>query len=357
MSSLFYSIPVKDIRRETADCISIAFAVPEILHAKFAYQPGQYITLLKTINGQQVRRSYSLCSAPHQKEWRIAVKKVEGGVFSSYLHSQLKLGDMVEAMPPNGNFVAPLNISNNKSYVFVAAGSGITPVISIIKAILHIEPLSHVTLVYGNRNRHSIIFREEIEALKNRYISRFRVIHVLSREITDAALNTGRIDAAKCQVLFGGLVKLQADEYFICGPQDMIFCIKDFLLGHNVEPNKIHFELFTIDDSVKAVQKHKAAADSRDKSLISIKYEGANMEFELDYDGESILDAALHHGLDLPFSCKNGVCTTCKARLKGGQVNMDVNYGLEPEEVEQGFILSCQSHPATGRVVVDFDVK
>ncbi len=245
MSIHFEKAAVKEIRQETHDCVSVSFDIPAGLQAGFQYTQGQYLTLRTHINGQEQRRSYSLCSSPLEKEWRIAVKKIPGGIFSSYVHEQLKPGDQLELMPPMGRFYTPLDAQQQKSYVGIAAGSGITPIISIIKTVLHTEPNSSFTLVYGNRNRHSIIFREALEALKNQFMHRFRLIHILSREITDATLNTGRIDAGKCDMLFTQVVDIHSDEFFICGPEDMIFCVKNFLLGKNVDGRKIHIELFT----------------------------------------------------------------------------------------------------------------
>jgi ring-1,2-phenylacetyl-CoA epoxidase subunit PaaE len=358
MSVHFETLCIKDIRKETSDCVSIAFDIPEALQAKFRYQQGQYITLRCFINNEEIRRSYSLCSAPFENEWRIAVKKTPGGVFSVYANSQLQAGSAIEVMPPLGNFHTPLSPAHKKRYVLIAAGSGITPVISILKAILHTEPGSECTLIYGNRNRHSIIFREELEALKNKYMSRFRLIHILSREITDAAINTGRIDAAKCNELFTRMVSTQADEFFICGPEQMTLCVKEFLLQQGVDDSRIHLELFTAGPAVKAPRSHsQAAGEECPGSQVTICVDGRSFEFTLHADGDNILDAALHHGIDLPYSCKAGVCCTCRARLVEGEVDMEVNYALEPEETRQGFILTCQAHPKTERVVIDFDAK
>jgi len=358
MAVHFYKVKVKDIRKETEECVSVAFDIPQALQDTFKYTHGQYITLRSFINGEDVRRSYSLCSSPLENEWRVAIKKVDGGLFSTYANNQLKPGDEIELMPPMGNFTSTLDKTRSKKYIAFAAGSGITPVLSVIKTILATEPLSHVTLIYGNRNRHSIIFKEAIEGLKNKYIDRFRVIHILSREITDAAINCGRIDKEKCHLLFTNFANISADEFFICGPQEMIFCIKDFLKEKGIPDNKIHFELFTTREDISAKKQHSTITKPGEpQSKVTIKHDGIAFDFNLDYDGEDILDAALHHGVDLPYSCKSGVCCTCKARLEEGQVSMDANYGLEPEEIEAGYILCCQSHPVTEKVVIDFDIK
>ncbi|RFM29936.1 1,2-phenylacetyl-CoA epoxidase subunit PaaE [Deminuibacter soli] len=359
MSVHFEKASVKDIRRETADCVSVSFTIPASLQPAFAYREGQYLTLRASINGEEVRRSYSLCSSPLEQEWRIAVKEVPGGLFSTYINQSLQPGDAIELMPPMGKFHTTLDAGHRKKYVGIAAGSGITPIISIIKTILQTEPASSFTLVYGNRTRHSIIFKEELEALKNKYMHRFSIIHVLSREITDATLNTGRIDAAKCDQLFNlnRMVDSNSDEFFICGPEDMIFCVKSFLLGKNIDGKKIHIELFTTESGKRAAAPQHSAADNEPASMVTVKLDGNSLDFKLDYNGENILDAAMHHGLDVPYSCKAGVCCTCRAKLVSGTVEMDVNYGLEPEEIAAGFILTCQSHPTSENVVVDFDAR
>ncbi len=358
MSLHFEKIPIKKVKRETSDCVSIVFDIPENLLEKYAYKQGQYITLRAFINGEEVRRSYSLCSSPLNNEWRVAVKQVDGGIFSSYANKDLKAGDMLELMPPLGRFFTELNKANKKSYVAVASGSGITPVLSIIKTTLAVEPESSFTLIYGNRNRGSIIFKEELEALKNKYINRFSIIYVLSRERTDAAVNHGRIDAAKCAALFEKAVDIHADEFFLCGPEEMIFTVKDFLTEQGVSPKKIHFELFTTAGGEKRkASTEKEAESTEHKSSVTIKLDGVSFDFAVPFNGITILDEALKHGADLPYSCKGGVCCTCKARLLEGEVDMDVSYGLEAEEIEEGFILACQSHPKTEKVVIDFDIK
>lgn len=358
MSVHFEKAAVKEIRRETADCVSIALDIPSHLQEKFRYKQGQYITLRTTIEGREVRRSYSLCSSPLDHEWRIAVKKVPGGLFSTYANEVMQPGEAIELMPPMGRFYTELDPQHKKNYVAVAAGSGITPILSIVKTLLRTEPQSSCTLVYGNRNRHSIIFREELEALKNRYMNRFRVIHILSREITDAAINTGRIDAGKCDLLFNHMVDIGADDFFLCGPENMIACVKEYLLGKGVDEKKVHIELFTAENTGRNTSIARTVElPDEPTSHISIVQDGRRFEFNLAQDGESILDAALHHGIDLPYSCKGGVCCTCRAKLLEGKVEMEVHYGLEPDEVEAGFVLTCQSHPRTETVVVDFDAK
>jgi len=357
----FHPLFIKEIRRETEDCVSIAFDVPDIVKDKYQYQPGQSLTIRTMLNGEEVRRTYSLCSSPLDNEWRIAVKKVDGGVFSTFANSELEEGDMLEVMPPVGKFNTPLDPKQQKHYVAIAAGSGITPVLSIISTTLRTEPNSSFTLIYGNRNRASIIFKEELDALKNKFMNRFTLHHILSREQADAPVYFGRIDEPKCELLFSRLIDLESiDEFFLCGPEQMIFCVRDFLQSKGIDKNKIHFELFTIPGEKSSVVKKDSSinkADSGPVSKISVKLDGVLFDFDLGMQGQSILDAALVQGADLPYACKGGVCCTCKARLTEGAVQMEVNYGLEADEIEQGFILTCQSHPLTSKVSVDFDVR
>lgn len=358
MSLQFYPLKVSAIQKETKDCVSIAFEIPADLQEQFTYSAGQYITLKKIINGEEVRRSYSLCSSPLENEWRIAVKKVSGGLFSTFANDTLQVGDVLETMPPLGKFTFTANEAKAKKYVFFAAGSGITPVLSIIKTILSTEPSATVTLVYGNKNIGSIIFKEQIEALKNKYTQRLQVIHILSRERTDAALLHGRINQEKCEILSNKLIDLTViDECFICGPEDMILSVRDFLLAKGIDRKKVHVELFTAQKRNKTTTETITKEDHTPVSKITVKLDGRSFDFDLALNGNSILDAALAQGADLPFACKGGVCCTCKAKVLEGKVSMDVNWGLEQEEIEQGFVLTCQSHPISASVVVDFDVK
>jgi ring-1,2-phenylacetyl-CoA epoxidase subunit PaaE len=356
--SKFETVYVKEVKRETADCVSIAFDVPETATSTFAFKQGQYITLKTTINGEEVRRSYSICSSPLDNELRVAVKKVPGGVFSTWANEELKAGTELELMPPMGKFYTELDANSKKQYVAFASGSGITPILSIVKTTLLTEPFSRFTLVYGNRNRHSIIFKEALESLKNKFMGRFSIVYILSREKTDAPIHFGRIDHDKFQQLCNNILNpSNIDEYFLCGPEEMIFGVKKALEESGVDNKKIHFELFTTGAKVKKASNNNSNSKQEVKSHIKVKQDGVTFEFDLGFEGESILDAALKHGADLPFACKGGVCCTCKAKLIEGEVDMDVNYGLEQEEIEHGFILTCQSHPRTENVLIDFDVK
>ena len=359
MSLHFHPLTVKQVRRETGECVSVAFFVPKELKETFSFIQGQYVTIRTIIHEEEVRRSYSICSSPLENELRIAIKKVTNGVFSTYANEELKKGDTIDVMPPIGKFFTELQPDQSKQYVGFAAGSGITPLLSIIKTTLQTELNSSFTVVYGNRNRHSIIFKEDLEALKNLYMNRFRVIYILSREKTDASINFGRIDGEKAITLFNKTIDItKIDSFFLCGPEEMIFSVKDTLLKLGVPNKKIHFELFTTADiKKKLVVSDDSKVDFRHKSNITVKLDGIAFDFDLDFEGDAILDAALKKGADLPYACKGGVCCTCRAKLIEGEVDMDVNYGLEPEEIEQGFILTCQSHPRTEKVVVDFDQK
>lgn len=356
MSIHFHALTIQDVRQETNDCVSIAFAIPDNLKEAFAYKQGQNITLKTVIDGEEVRRSYSLCSSPLSNEFRVAIKKVDGGLFSTFANENLKVGDSVEVMSPAGKFYTELNPTNTKNYVAFAAGSGITPILSIIETTLIAEPQSNFILVYGNKNHNSIIFKESLEALKNKFLQRFQLIHILSRERTDADVNFGRIDSTKLQQLSSLINYKTIDEFFICGPEEMIFCVKDFLTAQSIEQKKIHFELFAA-STPKTKIVTNTTTDTTAKSNISVTVDGRSFDFDLPFNGTNILDAALQQGADLPYACKGGVCCTCKAKLIEGEVQMDVHWGLEHEEIQQGFILTCQSHPITEKVVVDFDVK
>lgn len=359
MSIHFHPLKIKNIKKETADCVSVQFEIPAGLKENFSFTQGQSLTMRAIINGEEVRRTYSLCSSPLDDEWKVAIKKVDGGLFSSFANDSLKKGDVLEVMEPVGKFYTDLHPGNKKNYLAFAAGSGITPVLSIIKTVLRTEPHSSFTLVYSNRSRSSVIFFEELEGLKNKFLERFNFINILSRERTEASLNFGRINTDKLRELEKLIDYSLVDETFICGPEEMIFCVKDFLLQKGISEKKIHFELFTTSGQKKKSevrnQKSEAAGPV---SRILVKVDGRSFDFNLALNSETtILDAALKQGADLPYACKGGMCCTCKARLLEGEVEMDVHWGLEQEEIEKGFILTCQSHPKTEKLVVDFDIK
>jgi ring-1,2-phenylacetyl-CoA epoxidase subunit PaaE len=355
----FYPLKVRDIRRETPDTVSVAFEVPENLRDTFRFVQGQHLTLRTEINGEEVRRAYSICTAPSENDLRVAVKKVEGGVFGTFADERLKVGDTLESMPPLGHFYTELNPENQNLYVAFAAGSGITPVMSILKTTIVQELRSRFILFYGNRGFDHIIFREQLEELKNHFPDRLAVHHVLSRESLGSDLFKGHIDAEKCRAYARLLFRAEdVDAYFLCGPEEMIFSVKEELENLGVFPKKIHFELFATSGARKKTASANAATlkkDSFDASVTVIQ-DGTQFDFMLPSDGSTLLDAAMRAGADLPFSCKGGVCSTCKAKILEGEVEMEINYGLEPDEVAAGYVLTCQSHPKTKRVVVSYDV-
>ncbi len=356
----FHPLQIKKVEKETDDCVSITFDVPENLKELFLFKQGQTLTIKKKIGNEELRRNYSVCSSPFENKLQVAVKKVDGGLFSTFANDELKAGDVLEVLPPIGKFYTELHPTQKKNYVAFAAGSGITPVLSIIKTTLLTEPQSSFTLVYGNRTKNSIIFKEDLEALKDKFIDRFRIYHILSRERSEAPINYGRIDTEKLNLLFDKIINIKTcDEFFMCGPEEMIFCVKHFLEEKNVPATKIHFELFTVPGQKQRAKSNTQLAidDDAVKARVTVKLDGISFDFDLGYESQSILDAALQQGADLPYACKGGVCTTCKARLISGQVSMDVNWGLEPDEVAAGYILTCQSHPTTEKVFVDFDAK
>lgn len=362
MATHFHPLRVKDVRQETASCISVSFDIPADLTDVFAFTQGQNITLKATVDGEELRRSYSVCSSPHDNELRIAVKTIPGGKFSSWAARHLQPGSSVDVLPPTGKFFTALDPSNKKNYVAFAAGSGITPVLSIVKTTLTTEPQSSFTLFYGNKNRGSIIFKETLEALKDIFVHRLSVHHILSREITESPLNAGRIDAVKCTSIFQHIIPLKnCDEFFICGPEEMIFTVRDFLEAAGADKKKIHFELFTVPgkhaSAATAFNESREPATQGKSSNITIQLDGIAFSFKLPYNADAILDAALAQGADLPYACKGGVCATCRAKLISGEVTMDTNYALEPEEVKNGYILTCQSHPRSEKVHIDFDQR
>ncbi len=352
MKPSFHTLKIKEIRQETSDAVSIAFQIPDNLEHLFHYQSGQYLTLKTLINGEEVRRSYSLCSAPFENSCRVAIKQIDNGKFSTFANEQLKVGETLEVMSPMGNFLLPDSM-DEKQFVFFAAGSGITPVFSMLKTVLNNSLSATVTLIYGNKGFNSIIFREELEALKNRYMNRFRVIHILSRESLGNELQKGRIDLEKTNRLIQTLLPIDnVDGVYICGPESMIHGVKEAFVSAGLSARNIHFELFgTVTPAVPKVLQ----TDEVITSLVTVILDGEVLDIPLASNDINILDAALDAGADLPFACKGGVCCTCKARIMEGSARMDVNYALEPDEVAAGYILTCQSHPTSERLVVSFD--
>lgn len=352
----FYPLKVADIRRETIDCVSVAIHIPAELEEQFRFSAGQYLTFRVNLQGQEIRRSYSICSGPLEQEWRVAIKKVPGGVFSTFANEQLKVGDTIEVMPPMGRFGQQIEGQDSQAYLAFAAGSGITPILSIVKTVLANQPQSHFILFYGNQNQHSILFRSELEALKNRHMGRLSIYHVLSREMVDTSLFHGRIDVEKCHAFLQKLIPVERiDQCFICGPEDMIHTVKQSLIEAAFDPQKIHFELFGV--KTKPLKPTLVNEIKGPLSKVKIHLDGSIFEIPVAYDGESVLDVALRSGADLPFACKGGVCCTCRAKVLSGDVKMQVNYALEADEVAAGYVLTCQSHPRSAQVTLDFDAK
>jgi ring-1,2-phenylacetyl-CoA epoxidase subunit PaaE len=357
----FRPLPILDIRNETDDCVSVSFHVPDEWKEEFKFKAGQNITLRTTIGGEEIRRSYSICSSPFDNELRVAIKKVEEGLFSSHAHAHFRPSQVLDVLPPTGQFTLPMNAANKKHYIAFAAGSGITPVISLLKTILKEESLSRFTLIYSNRNRNCVIFREDLLALKNEYPERFHLMMIFSREKMDASIFEGRIDSSKCDMIFKQIVPLAADqEFLLCGPAPMIFSVRSWLSDHKIEDKKIHFELFSDPgDPGRSKQKTNAvvAESTEIKSQVTVRLDGVSTDYQVPLQGPTILEAAIQGGADLPYACRAGVCASCRAKLVQGKITMDQNYALAEEEIEQGFILACQSHPASEKLTIDFDIR
>jgi ring-1,2-phenylacetyl-CoA epoxidase subunit PaaE len=358
MAPRFHKLTVTDIRQETPDCISIAFGIPEDGREAFAFRPGQNLVLRTRMPDGELRRNYSLCSSPLDGECRIAVKRLPGGRFSNWAHDHLRPGDTIDVLTPSGRFCPELPTEGRRTYVAFAAGSGITPVISILSHTLAANPDSRFLLVYGNRDSRHIIFREKLEALKNRYLQRLQVIHVLSREQRDADLHTGRIDAATCEAIDRSILPLATvDDFFLCGPSGMVETVDEYLKANGIDAARIHTERFHAPGDGKPATAPSDTPDRQTSHNISLRLDGTLFRFEAPGHGETLLDAAIRQGIDLPFACKGGMCGTCRARLLSGEVRMDHPFALEPEELRQGFILTCQSHPTTPELTIDFDAR
>jgi ring-1,2-phenylacetyl-CoA epoxidase subunit PaaE len=360
VSKQFYPLGIKNLHKDTENAVVVTFDVPGELADKFTFIQGQYLTLNQQIDDDEIRRSYSICAGLDDGCLRVAIKHVEGGVFSTWANEQLKAGETLNVMPPEGDFYSPIDAEQSKNYLCICAGSGITPVLSIIKTVLAREPGSSVTLLYGNQRTATMMFRNELAFLKNAHLDRFHWINIFSREPQEVDLLSGHLDNRKGGALNRRLINIRGfDEFFLCGPEAMISEVSRGLRGEGIAEENIHFELFasSAENAQKAIERHHARAQEY-KGLVSdvsILSDGREYAFKLNTDGENVLDAGLRNGVDLPFSCKGGVCATCKARLLEGQVEMDLNQALRPEEIESGYILTCQSHPISKKIVVDFD--
>ena len=360
MSIHFHPLKIRSVRPDTDEAMIVSFDVPEALRDTFRFTQGQHLTLRNTIEGSDERRSYSICAGVDDGELRVGVRKVPGGRFSTWIHESLKPGDTVQVMAPEGRFFVPLDPTAARHYLGIAGGSGITPILSIMKTVLAAEPQSRFTLIYGNRKLRSTMFLEELEDLKNRYLSRLTLHLVFSQESTDLPLYSGRIGRDKIGEFLATLVDpKRLDHAFICGPHGVNDEAEAALLAAGVAPEKIHIERFGIPDAGSEVRRaldEVREGDAADAQVTIIR-DGVSTVIDFhDYQG-NILDAAAAAGLEVPFSCKSGVCCTCRAKLLEGEVRMARNFALEKHEVAAGFVLTCQSHPLTERVVLSFDER
>jgi ring-1,2-phenylacetyl-CoA epoxidase subunit PaaE len=354
--SKFYPLTVAKVKHETRDAISVTFAVPADLKNSFNYQQGQHLTLRAMIGGEDVRRSYSICSAVQDETLRVAIKRTPGGLFSTWANESLQAGATLEVMPPMGHFNVPLDAASSRHYLAFAAGSGITPILSIIKTTLLAEPRSRFTLFYGNRASSTVIFRDELTDLKDSYLERLKLVYVMSREQQDIELFNGRITRDKCEQFLRHWVRIDdIDVAFICGPEDMMHGVSAALQAAGMPKERIRIELFAASIPRHEHKPRPVEAGERHQAEVTVIMDGSAATFTMDKDKESILDAGLRAGIDMRYSCKGGVCSTCRCKLVEGNVDMDVNYALEDYEVARGFVLSCQAFPVTDKVVIDFD--
>ncbi|MSQ73220.1 MAG: phenylacetate-CoA oxygenase/reductase subunit PaaK [Betaproteobacteria bacterium] len=362
MTPRFHRLAVAQVRRETPDAVSVAFAVPPALKADFRFRQGQFLTLRAELDGQEVRRAYSICCSvqdyERDGELRVAIKRVDGGRFSTFANDALQSGRILEVMTPDGRFFSDLDADKHKHYVAFAAGSGITPVLSIIKTTLAAEPASRFALLYGNRTLASVLFCEELEDLKDRYLGRFTLYHVLSRDAQEVELFNGRLDREKCAIFLETLLHpASIDEAFICGPASMIEEADSALRASGVPAARIHVERFGLPGEAPRAARALPAIPAGAMADVTVIADGKTRRIRVPYDGDALLDAALHAGMDVPYACKSGVCCTCRARVLEGELKMDRNYTLERGEMDRGFVLTCQSHPVSERVVVSYDER
>lgn len=353
----FIPLKVAQIRAETPDSISILFDCPPDQAERFAFKPGQHLTVRREIGGEEVRRNYSLCTAPHEKALRVAIKRVNGGLFSNWVADNLAAGDVIEVMPPLGSFTVDLDPANAKHYVGIAGGSGITPVLSLLKSVLATEPQSDFTLLYGNRDSNSVMFLEELAALKDRYLDRLRVFHFLSDEDEDLELFNGMLNREKTQEALESLIDVSAvSDFFICGPGPMMDAAEGALADLGVAKTSVHVERFTAGRPSAADEAHlREVSQKAAGATIKLRLDGRTRNITFDADAGNILDSARKAGLPAPYACKAGVCATCRAKVVAGKVEMNARYGLTDEEVAAGYILTCQSIPVGEGLELDYD--
>ncbi|WP_412983978.1 2Fe-2S iron-sulfur cluster-binding protein [Pontimicrobium sp. IMCC45349] len=354
----FHKIKVADIYKETKDTSVITFDIPQDLKADFEFTPGQHLTLRKEINGEDIRRSYSLCSSPLENQWKVAVKQIPEGKFSTFVNEDLKIGDELDVMSPSGTFGVESKEELKKNYLFFAAGSGITPLMSMIKTHLANEPNSTCKLFYVNKTVKSIIFKEELEQLRNTYFGRLEIYYFLTKERRDIELFNGRFNDEKMQVLTKTFIDIpDTNEVFLCGPENMVNYVSEYLVNSGLPKELVHFELFVKGLSEEDIKRaERLAQQNVEGTEVTIVDGGKDFHFTMTKEYDNILDAALGAGADLPFACKGGVCSTCKCEVKEGTVEMKINYALEEFEVAKNWVLSCQAVPTSDKVVVDFDV-
>jgi ring-1,2-phenylacetyl-CoA epoxidase subunit PaaE len=359
MSTHFHSLRVKSITPDTDEAVIVSFDVPAALQHDFQFTQGQHLTLRTELNGQEQRRSYSICSGVDDGELRIGVRHVSGGVMSSWLNQSLKVGEQIDVLPPEGRFFVPIDPSQARHYLGIAGGSGITPILAIMKTVLAREPLSRFTLIYSNRRQASTMFKEELEDLKNRYLTRLTLHTIFSQEHMDSPLYSGRLTQAKLDEFLSMLIQpQQLDHVFVCGPHGFNDEADAALLAAGVPADHIHIERFGVPvDASGATAKPTVQAGDAPQAMIQIIRDGLVREIEFRTEHGNVLDAAAAAGLEVPYSCKSGVCCTCRAKLIEGKVRMDRNFALEKHEVEAGFVLTCQAHPLTERVVISFDER
>lgn len=354
----FYPLSVAEIRHDTRDSAVVTLEPRPEDRERFAYVQGQYLTFRRRFDGEELRRSYSICTGRSEQLLRVGIRKIDGGCFSTWANEALKVGDVLEAMPPMGNFHAPIEAERGRRYLGFAGGSGITPLLGIVRTVLAEEPKSSLTLVYGNRSINTIMFREELEDLKNRHLGRLAILHVLESEDPDGGLFSGRLDRDKCRALFGRWIDVEhADLAFICGPEPMMLAVAGTLKEHGLRDAQIKFELFASGQPGRARRTAAASAPkaSAQSCSATIVLDGAAVTLTMSKDGQTILQAARAANLDVPYACTAGVCSTCRAMVVEGEVEMEANYALEDYEVRRGYVLTCQSRPVTDKVVVDYD--
>ena len=355
MTPRFHSLRIAEVRRETPDAVSLRFDVPPDLRSEYAFVQGQHLTLRTRLDGEELRRTYSICSGVDDGVLRVAIKQVTGGRFSTWANRQLRAGDRIDVLTPDGRFHTLLAASNAKHYVAFAAGSGITPVLSLVKTTLAREPRSRFTLFYCNRRQSNVLFQEELEDIKDRHLTRFTLFNLFSREHQEIELFNGRLDAAKVKAFADTLLPVDTiDEAFVCGPGAMLDDVAAALQELGLAPGHVHVERFGVPG---AGATHHTEPEDAPHALVTVIADGVRREVEFRQGDASILDAALRNGLDLPYSCKGGMCCTCRGKLVEGKARMDRNYSLDPQDVQAGFILTCQAHPLTERVVVSYDER